>query len=289
MKKFFLPLFLLLFLSGSYIGTSQVLINSFDTFPITTSYDTDAQAYFDVNTGLTTTQKDAVNTLVLDLKTYSLWTKIYAFYPLVGGTASAHKWNLIDPRDLDVAYRLTFFGTITHNSSGIQSDGTSGYANIHFNPTTDGWTTSDAGMGIYKTGTEAGGTNRTYIGNNYGSTNMGWIASGTEESFTIAGSNDFTPQSPQAQKTGVLFGSMTSGNVGTYYVDGTSTGNKTHNGSLTNSDLYLLALNNGGSPLYYCANTIIKCAYLTQGLNATEAANLSTAITDYQTNLGRNN
>jgi hypothetical protein len=56
------------------------------------------------------TQKSAVNTLVTSLKEYSVWTKLNAIYPFVGGTATTHKWNLKDPRDLDAAYRLEFFG-----------------------------------------------------------------------------------------------------------------------------------------------------------------------------------
>ena len=29
-------------------------------------------------------------------------------YPMIGGTANAHKFNWKDPRDLDVAYRLVY-------------------------------------------------------------------------------------------------------------------------------------------------------------------------------------
>jgi hypothetical protein len=58
------------------------------------AYDSDAAAFF-TSTGITnTTQKDAVNTLVLELKAESLWTKFIAIYPLVGGSATTHKYNL---------------------------------------------------------------------------------------------------------------------------------------------------------------------------------------------------
>ena len=49
---------------------------------------------------------NAVNNLVLDLKKYGLWTKMKAIYPIVGGNAWSHKFNLKDPRDVDSAYRL---------------------------------------------------------------------------------------------------------------------------------------------------------------------------------------
>ena len=67
--------------------------------------DTDAQAFITA-TGITdNTQKNSINQLVLDLKSYGVWSKIKAIYPFVGGTATTHKFNLKDPRDLDAAYR----------------------------------------------------------------------------------------------------------------------------------------------------------------------------------------
>ena len=51
-----------------------------------------------------------------------------ALYPFVGGTATSHKFNLKDPRDLDAAFRLQFNGGWTHNSNGVTPNGTNGYA-----------------------------------------------------------------------------------------------------------------------------------------------------------------
>jgi len=92
------------------------------------SYDVDAQAFITA-TGITNnTQKSAVNQLVLDLKSYSIWTKMKAVYPFVGGTATTHKYNLKDPRDLDAAYRLVFVNGWTHSSTGALPNGTDAYA-----------------------------------------------------------------------------------------------------------------------------------------------------------------
>jgi hypothetical protein len=82
-------------------------------------------------TGITdNTQKSAINSLVLSLKGYSIWDKLNVIYPFVGGTATTHKFNLKDPRDLDAAYRLSFSGGWTHNSNGITGNGTNAYASI---------------------------------------------------------------------------------------------------------------------------------------------------------------
>ena len=57
-----------------------------------------------------------------------------ALYPIVGGTADTHKFNLKDPRDLDAAYRLSYTGTVTHSSTGMVSNGSTGWANTHVVP-----------------------------------------------------------------------------------------------------------------------------------------------------------
>lgn len=97
--------------------------------------DADAQKFID-SAGITDqTQKDAICTLVKELKDSSLWSSMSAIYPFIGGTASTNKWNLKDPRDLDAAYRLTFTGTWTFSNSGADPDGATGtYANTYLNP-----------------------------------------------------------------------------------------------------------------------------------------------------------
>jgi len=100
--------------------------------------DADANAFI-AAAGITDpTQQAAIQTLVTDLKSGNVWTKCDAIYPFVGGTATAHKFNLKDPRDLDAAYRLTFNGTVNHTSNGMQPNGSaSDYADTHWDVTTN--------------------------------------------------------------------------------------------------------------------------------------------------------
>jgi hypothetical protein len=98
------------------------------------SFDADALAFITAASITDNTQKTAVNTLVTDLKTYNIWTKMKAVYPFVGGTASSHKWNLKDPRDLDAAYRLVFVNGWTHSSTGVKPNGTDAYADTKLIP-----------------------------------------------------------------------------------------------------------------------------------------------------------
>lgn len=102
--------------------------------PIGGGFDVDAQAFITA-TGITNvTQQNAINTLVLNFKAYGLWAKMKAIYPIVGGTAFTHKFNLKDPRDLNAAYRLSF-AAVTHSSNGILGNGT-GSVDTHLNPRT---------------------------------------------------------------------------------------------------------------------------------------------------------
>ena len=96
------------------------------------------------------TQRGAVNTLVKDLKRFGLWTKLKAFYPFVGGTSASHKFNLIDPRDLNEAYRLSFSGGWTHSSMGIKANGSNTSAETFLSlRTVLGATSTQHSLGIY--------------------------------------------------------------------------------------------------------------------------------------------
>jgi hypothetical protein len=97
--------------------------------------DADAQAFITA-TGISGTNATATNQLVLDLKTANIWTKMKCIYPMVGGTSTTCKYNLKDSRDLNAAYRLTFFGGATFSANGIQFNGTNSYANTFLTPST---------------------------------------------------------------------------------------------------------------------------------------------------------
>ena len=96
-------------------------------------FDPDAQAFLTA-TGITDpTISNAINQLVLDLKSNSIWSKFTAIYPFVGGTGTTHKYNLKNPLDTDGAHRITYTGSPTHNSSGIAFTGGS-LGNTHIIP-----------------------------------------------------------------------------------------------------------------------------------------------------------
>ena len=98
-----------------------------------TVVDVNAAAYLSAAGITDTTKINAINTFFVGLKSDGVYSKLRAmwlFFPT--GTADGDKLNIIDPRDLDAAYRLQFIGGITHSTSGITPNGTTGYARTFF-------------------------------------------------------------------------------------------------------------------------------------------------------------
>lgn len=111
--------------------------------------DADAQAFITAAAITDATQQTAIDTLVKGMKADGIWTKMKAIYPFVGGTATTHKWNLKDPRDLDAAFRLVFSGGWTHNSNGVTPNGINGYSDTFFTPSTQFGATDYSSLSFY--------------------------------------------------------------------------------------------------------------------------------------------
>jgi len=77
------------------------------------------------------TQQEAIRYLVKQLVDNELINKFNFIYPFIGGDATRHSYNLINPS----LYQLTFFGGWTHSTSGATPNGTNAYANTGFIPT----------------------------------------------------------------------------------------------------------------------------------------------------------
>lgn len=119
------------------------------------SWDTDA-CKFITATGITgNTKTTAINVLVKQLKDSSLWTLADAVYPITGGTAYAHKYNL---KDTGSSFNLTFSGSWTHSSTGMLPDGSTAYANTHWVPSTQSDPTSKTSSGGVYLRTDVNGT-----------------------------------------------------------------------------------------------------------------------------------
>ena len=243
-------------------------------------YDPDAQAFINA-TGISGTEATAINTLVLDLKSYSLWTKMKAVYPMVGGTSTTCKYNLINPVDTNAGYRLSFVGGWTFSSTGADPNGTNGYANT-FLPQTD--LTNNSGHLSY-----------------YSRQNDNGILIGADDSTRYSMSPDYATgdyycslQTTTA-KIGAAFdmigfwvGTRTTDSAQDFYEDGVNKGiDDATSSARQNFNFFIASRNNSGTATNFSG---AECAFASigDGLDSTEVSNLNTAVQAFNTTLSRN-
>ena len=251
--------------------------------------DADVQAFITAASITDATQKSAVNTLVTDLKTYGIWTKMKAIYPFVGGTASQHKFNLKDPRDLDAAYRLAFVNGWTHSSTGVKPNGTDAYADTKLAPNV--MSQNSAHLSYYSRTNITGfyfdisSENSSSAFGVLPSYNGGGGAAASYLYMNTFSSDNVLNGSPS---TGLYIGNRTASNITALFRNATKiiTGNKA---SLTPStqNIYLGAGNVSGSATSFSPREQ-AFASIGDGLTDTESSNLYTAVQAFNTTLSRN-
>ncbi len=241
--------------------------------------DADAQAFITAAGITDTTQKSAINTLVVNLKAYGIWTKMKAIYPMVGGTATTHKFNLKDPRDLDAAFRLVFNGGWVHSSTGAKPNGTNGYADTYYVPSVNLTDINSNHISYYSR------TNAT------GGIEMGGgpiplvdlVIKGGESMWNMA---SFAYYPPQTDSRNFLINTRTGANLFKFIKNGSVITTSTSAAGTTkpNVSYYLGKRNYPGGPW-----STKECAFssIGDGLTDAEATNFYTAVQAFQTTLGR--
>jgi hypothetical protein len=254
--------------------------------PFGSSNDADAQAFITAANITNGTQQNAVNQLVLDLKSANVWTKMKAIYPIVGGSALTHKWNLKDPRDLDAAFRLNFTTGWTHSSNGMTP--LNAYADTFIVPSTN-LTLNSMHLSFYSR------TNANTASNEIGS----WEGAGLHYTMlSLRQSNNSNRSTAFIQCTsgsatfvdtdslGFYIGTRTSASSTIVYKNGTNRNSTstTSTGQSTRK-IYIGVAN--GNTLNYSTK---QCSFASigDGLTDTESANFNTAVATFQTTLGRN-
>jgi len=238
-------------------------------------YDPDAQAFFDrVTTAggtLTTTEKNATNQLVLDMKSAGIWSAMKAVYPMVGASAAACAQNLKSS-----SFTGSFTSGWTFASTGVTGNGSSTYFDTNCNASTAVAQNSThlsyycrtqsienkVDMGVNQTSIQVFGS-LVYYAINSGSYNSSLIAS-----------------------TGFFNGTRSNSSQTKLFRNGTNLlTNTVTSVAATNATFYLGAWNN--SPQYntsreYCFSSI------GDGLTDTQASNFYTAVQAFNTTLSRN-
>ena len=258
------------------LGSSNADSN---TVTPTSSVDADAQAFITAAAITDPTQQSAINTLVVDLKGYNIWTKFKAIYPIVGGVASSHAVNLKTPG----TFNLTFATGWTHSATGMLPNGTT-YADTFLTPSTS----------LILNSTHISYYSRTNIdelkydmGSATDPNKYLTIAIRQAGSFRELINDGATDLVSNSDSRGFYVGNRTASNIKNGWKNGTKVINTTTaSGALDTRKIYLAALNVG-----YAAFTSTKeCAFASigDGLTDTEAANFYTAVNAYQVALSRN-
>jgi hypothetical protein len=249
--------------------------------------DADAQAFVTAANIQDQVEATAINNLVIGLKDDSLWTKMKAVYPFVGGTASTHKWNLKDPRDLDAAFRLVFTGGWTHSSTGAQPNGTNGYANTYFAP--NGILAYNNNHLSYYSRTNTTAVYDIGSGDGTGATNLDLFLRRSGDTAGYDSGNFATNRNTfsNSDSRGFFNGTTVSTNS-KYFKNGVNQNTKALSvSSVSSFNMYLGGFNESNISTFY-GNKQIAFASIGDGLTDTEAANFYTAVQAFQTALSRN-
>ena len=247
------------------------------------AFDPDAQAFITAAAITDPTQQSAINQLVIDLKGYSIWTKMKALYPMVGGTATSMKWNLKDPRDLDIAFRLLFIGGGTWDANGYTPNGSNGYADTKLNPLLNLSQNSTHISYYSRTNNDA---NSVEIGVRSGASIDSLLQIKVGNVFVAAINESYNGALNAANTNGQGFyvGNRTASNLRNNWKNGSKQYTATStSGTQANLNYFIGALGGGFYSTKQCAFSSIG-----DGLTDTEAANFYTAVQTFQTTLGRN-
>jgi hypothetical protein len=239
------------------------------------------------------TIRGGLNTFDIGLIANSLDTKMKALYPFVGGTASTHRWNFMDARDLDAAFRLTFTGTDTHNSNGYTPNGTNAYADTFLNISLQTNWISNNHLSYYsRTQTPSGSGWNMGVGNESTGAPLFGLAAIRTGAVAIYDSGNFPNErvsSTQTDGRGLWLGSCTASNLRKLYRNGTTltTNTLTGTAAASNAAITLGALRNTAASTFFYMPQNMAFASIGQSLTDTDATNLYNLTQALQTTLGR--
>jgi hypothetical protein len=251
--------------------------------------DADAVAFL-AAAGITdATITSAICTLVTTMKADGTWAKCNAIYPMVGGTAATHKFNLKNPLDTNAAFRLSFSGGWTHSANGALPNGTNAYANTFLTPSTT-LTLLNTHLSFYSRTSAIGNAQRDVAAYVLGSTPS--FSIGTNTGVLVSDHYWFTTNRmsrsiPNAQ--GLMLTSRTNNTTHKSYRNGVQLGatDTVSNAgkAMPNINIFLGAAN--GTPISSYSNKQYAFASIGSSFTDTEAAALYTAVQAFNTTLSR--
>ena len=221
-----------------------------------------------------------LNNLVGSLKTNGLWTMQKAVYPIVGGNATAHSYNLKDP----TLYQITWSGTLTHNANGVTGGG--GYGLTGLVPSSVLSLNNTHISAYIRVNGTAGSKYEIGVKGSVGNYRLGLQVTGVQF-WTYM--NDDAPLNSTPGAAGYYIGSRPNSSGGRNFRNGTRIGGTTTGtAGLPNAQVALLATNDNGSIL---GNSVANLAFVTIGdafASDAAAGTMYTIVQAFQTARGRN-
>jgi hypothetical protein len=234
-----------------------------------------------------TTQKRAIRDLVSDLKTAGIWGKFIAIYPFVGGTATSHSYNLVNPS----LYQVTWTGSPTHDANGVDFNGTSQYGNTGLNALSV-LSQANNHISLYSrdnTIVASGDQKDVGAGNNTTGENIALTAGRPIGDHTIYASSDGYTLASGQTKSGFFLGTRTGTGSNIFlYRNNSSIGSYSSFGIATmpNLSIYIGAQNTEGTATSF-SNRQLTIVTIGEGLNSTQGGSLYTAVSNYNNTLVR--
>ena len=270
-------------------------INATQSFYYNSAYNNETNAFLFSTQITDTTIQTATNTLVSDLKTAGVFTKMKAIYPMVGGTATTCKFNLANAQDTNAAFRLVFSGGGTFSSNGYLPNGTNAYADtklvcssilssmsqhISYYSRTNNASTLYADLGVQDDISPSIGRN-LYIA--FGSTTVYSAQNLDANRVIVADANTLGLRMVSRLSSTNLRAFKNGVNVGTNTTNSTS--------GLTGINTFIGGSNyRNGAGAFSISYGIRECAFASigDGLTDAEALAFYNAVNAFQVTLGRN-
>jgi hypothetical protein len=259
--------------------TSNILNVSTTSMSIT---DTDSLNYIYASGIYTSSEQNSANSLIENLKSNSLWTKMQAVYLFKGNSAFSHKFNAKNPLNTDTAFRLIFNGSPSFSNLGYLTGG--GYADTKLIPSVtqalnSNGVTASLGLAISETypaghiiGSEfASGMTRLFVRDVSIVMNLN---STTNEITSNSGAN------------GVYTITKTSSTVAKAFKNNSVLINGSGGGALSTNPFYIGKLNSFGTPFGSTAQRI-QIISIHEGLSDAEVTTLHSIIDTSETIAGR--
>jgi hypothetical protein len=196
------------------------------------------------------------------------------------------KYNLVNPVDSDIAFRLVFNGGWTFSSNGATPNGTNGYANTFVNPSTNlqqnsvhlsYYSRTNVNLDQVEIGNYNNSSYGLYLLYTYGSGTQGWKSLNNLE---VNVGTLFTPT------TGLLIGSRTSSTSLKYYKQGILTDTLSATSLTPINRNITLAAQNGTGPANYSSKQV-AFSTIGDGLTDAQASNFYNIVQTFQTALSR--